>query len=66
MPARDRDLAAGAGGARGLEHGFVGIGDALDETPDTLAEAVTAVATTIGLTRSPTARERRPARDKAG
>jgi hypothetical protein len=42
MRARDRDLPAGAGAAVGLREGFVGIGDALIEPPDTLAQAIDA------------------------
>jgi hypothetical protein len=42
MRARDRDLPAGVGAARGLESGLVGIGDALARAPETLARAVAA------------------------
>lgn len=42
MRARGRDAPEGAGAAYGLEHGVVGIGDALDPPPATLDEAVAA------------------------
>ena len=43
MRARTReDVAAGAGAAFGLQHGLVGIGDALDEPPRTLDAAIDA------------------------
>lgn len=43
MRARDRpDVPPGAGAAFGLEHGLVGTGDALDQVPDTVDEAVAA------------------------
>jgi hypothetical protein len=48
MRARDRDLPAGAGAARGLQKGFVGIGDALVKAPDTLAEAIEAASVEHG------------------
>ncbi|HEX2232863.1 MAG TPA: hypothetical protein VHG69_05815 [Thermoleophilaceae bacterium] len=42
MRARDRDAPPGAGGEHGVEHGVVGIGDALPAPPATLDEAVEA------------------------
>jgi hypothetical protein len=49
MRARDRDLPAGAGTAHGLECGLVGIGDALANAPETLAEAIEAAAVEHGV-----------------
>ena len=48
MRARERDLPAGAGAALGIEEGFVGIGDALAETPDTLVQAIEAASVEHG------------------
>jgi hypothetical protein len=48
MRARDRDVPAGAGAEHGLEHGLVGIGDALDSPPATLNAAVQAAAAEHG------------------
>jgi hypothetical protein len=48
MRARDRDLPEGAGAGYGLEHGLVGIGDALDPPPETLDEAIAAAGATHG------------------
>jgi hypothetical protein len=48
MRARDRDAPAGAGGEHGLEHGLVGIGDALPAPAATLAAAVEAAARAHG------------------
>jgi len=44
MRARDRDAPDGAGAEYGLEHGVVGIGDALDTPPANLEDAVAATA----------------------
>ncbi|MCW3039995.1 MAG: hypothetical protein JWM31_1900 [Solirubrobacterales bacterium] len=44
MRARDRDAPEGAGPAFGLAHGLVGTGDALDDVPAALDEAVAAAA----------------------
>jgi hypothetical protein len=48
MRARDRDLPAGAGASFGLEHGLVGIGDALDAAPATIDDAIEAAGATHG------------------
>jgi predicted Mrr-cat superfamily restriction endonuclease len=48
MRARDRDLPRGAGAALGVAKGFVGIGDALAETPDTLVQAIEAASAEHG------------------
>jgi hypothetical protein len=48
MRARDRDLLAGAGAARGLQEGVVGIGDALAKAPDTLTQAIEAASAEHG------------------
>ncbi len=39
MRARDRDVSPGAGAAYGVEHGLVGIGDALPDPPATIDQA---------------------------
>ena len=48
MRARDRDAPAGAGAEHGVEHGLVGIGDALAAPPATLPDAVEAAARAHG------------------
>jgi hypothetical protein len=48
MRARLLDAPDGAGADHGLEHGFVGTGDALGAPPDTLDEAVAAAAAAHG------------------
>ena len=48
MRARDRDLAAGAGAARGVQRGLVGIGDALATVPQDLDDAITMAAAEHG------------------
>ncbi len=48
MRARDRDAPAGAGAAFGLEHGLVGIGDALPASPGSLDAAVAAAVESHG------------------
>jgi hypothetical protein len=42
MRARDRDLPSGAGADFGVEHGVVGIGDALASEPESLGDAIDA------------------------